>query len=389
MRRSYKFRLYPNKLQREALDRIFSFNTFLYNNALEQRISYYKRFKKSLSYNSQAGELLEIKEMFAEQTNIIYSQILQQTLKRLDAAYKNFFRRIKNKEKSVGFPRFRSEMKSICFPQSDLASGGVKRLPNNKIKIFGVDGEVSAVWHREIQGIVKTVSIKKSANKYYIIASCDHVPKEHREKTGKTIAIDFGLNSFITTDDGTKFHHPKPYKTAKEKLAYLQRKLAAKQRGSNNRRKAKLSLQKASEKVSNIRNDFQHKLSKQIIKQNDKIIIEKLNIQGMLQNKKDGKKFVKNLNISDASWGNFVSHLKHKAESAGVEIIEVDPKNTSKTCSKCGNIKEILKLSDRLYDCEACGFAKDRDINAAINIKNFGLGTSPAMAKSHFRSLRL
>jgi len=183
MRRSYKFRLYPNKLQREALDRIFSFNTFLYNNALEQRISYYKRFKKSLSYNSQAGELLEIKEMFAEQTNIIYSQILQQTLKRLDAAYKNFFRRIKNKEKSVGFPRFRSEMKSICFPQSDLASGGVKRLPNNKIKIFGVDGEVSAVWHREIQGIVKNVSIKRSANKYYIIASCDEVPKEHREKT--------------------------------------------------------------------------------------------------------------------------------------------------------------------------------------------------------------
>jgi putative transposase len=368
MRRSYKFRIYPNKIQREALDDIFYFNKFLY----------YSKYKKSISYNSQAAQLPEIKKSFADQANIIYSQTLQQTLKRLDNAYKNFFRRVKSGE-TPGFPRFKRELKSVCFPQCDLIKGGVKRLQNNKIKVFGIDTPIRIKWHREIKGKVKQVFIKKSADKYYLIAICDGVPAETHKPTGKIIAIDLGIETFITTDDGGKFHHPKPYKTAKEKLAYLNRKLALKQKNSNNRKRAKLAIQRAHEKVANIRADFQHKLSKQIVSENDTVIVEKLNISNMLEAK--GYE-VNKQNITDASWGNFITILKYKAESAGIKIIEVDPKNTSKMCSCCGNIKKELPLSVRLYECEGCGFKLDRDINAAINIRNIGLGMSPAVGKT-------
>jgi putative transposase len=359
------------------LDDIFYFNKFLYNSALEERRNYYRKYKKSISYKSQAAQLPEIKKSFADQANIIYSQTLQQTLKRLDTAYKNFFRRVKSGE-TPGFPRFKRELKSVCFPQCDLIKGGVKRLQNNKIKVFGIDTPIRIKWHREIKGRVKQVFIKKSADKYYLIVCCDEVPTEPHISTGKITAIDLGINTFITTDDGSKFHHPKAYKTAKEKLAYLNRKLALKQKNSNNRKRAKLAIQRAYEKVSNIRADFQHKLSKQIVSENDTVIVEKLNISNMLETK--GFE-VNKQNITDASWGNFVALLKYKAASAGVKIIEVDPKNTSKMCSCCGNIKHKLPLSVRLYECESCGFKLDRDINAAINIKNRGLGMSLAVAE--------
>ena len=241
MRLSYKYRIYLNKEQEEMLQKNFNFCCFLYNSALQERNDHYKRFGKGVSYNKQSAQLPEIKKEFAEQTQSIYSQSLQQVLKRLDGAYQNFFRRVKSKASKAGFPRYKSadRFKSIVFPQSDLNGFGVKLLANKKLSIFGIPGEVKVKWHRPFQGRCKQVSIVKQGDKFYIVLSCDDVPKEHLEKTGKTVAIDLGLTSFITTDDGTKFHHPKPYKTAKEKLAFLYKKLAAKLRRSNNRKKAK------------------------------------------------------------------------------------------------------------------------------------------------------
>jgi putative transposase len=253
-----------------------------------------------------------------------------------------------------------------------LSGSCVKKLANGKLRVSGL-GDISVVWHRPLQGRCKQVRIIKQADKYYICFSCEGVAEQPLASTGKTIAIDLGITSFITTDDGTKFHHPKPYKTAKEKLAYLNRKLAAKQRSSNNRKRALVALQRASEKVSNIRNDFQHKVAKQLVVENDIIIIEKLDIKNMLE----AKGFeVSKSNISDASWGSFAAKLSYKAESAGKKVILVDPRNTSKTCSKCLNIKENLELKERTYHCEACGFAIDRDLNATYNIRR--LGTSLA-----------
>ncbi len=375
MRLSFKYRLDLSKEQEKVLQNNFEFCRLLYNSALDERISYYKRFNKSISYNTQASSLPEVKKAFDKQSETIYSQSLQQVLKRLDGAYQHFFRRIKEGETS-GFPRFKAinRLRSICFPQSDLTGFGVKLLENKSLKIYGIPGEVKVNWHRPWNGRCKQVTIVKHSDKYYVVLSCDDVPLDLLPTTGKTIAIDLGLDSFATLDDGTKFHHPKPYKTAKEKLAYWNRKLALKQRGSKNRQKVKSSLEKTYDKISNIRDDFQHKLSKQLVKENDKIIVEKLNIKGMLE----AKGFeVSKSNIQDASWGNFVSKLTYKAERAGRKLITVDPRNTSKTCSKCGAIKERLALTEREYKCNACGIALDRDVNAAKNIKR--LGTSLAI----------
>jgi len=163
---------------------------------------------------------------------------------------------------------------------------------------------------------------------------------------------------------------PKPYKTSKEKLAFWQRKLALKQRGSNNRKKVKKQLARAYEKITNIREDFLHKTANKFIAENDLIIVEKLNIQSMMEQENHQ---VNKGNIQDASWGNCVSKLNYKAERAGRAVIEVDPANTSRMCSSCGNIKKKLKLSDRIYCCEKCGLKLDRDHNAAKNIYRLGM----------------
>lgn len=372
MNLSYKYRIYPNQIQREALDNVFDFCRFLYNNALEERINYYEKFNKSLTYNSQAKELPEVKEVFCEAKNV-YSQTLQSVLKRLDSSYQSFFRRIKTKSGGkAGFPRFKNKdrFRSILFPQCNLINGGVQKRPNNKLEVFKIPGEIKVVWHRPFQGRCKQVMITRANEKYYIILTCVEVPKEPRqESTGKEIGIDLGIESFVTFDDGAKLRNPKPYKTAKEKLAYLQRRLAAKRRGSNNRKRLKLRLGKQYEKVTNIRKDFQHKVSKQIVDSYDKICVEDLNIKSMLE----AKGFeVKKENIADASWGNFVALLEYKAEKAGILLVKVNPANTSKTCSRCDNIKEKLALTERVYHCEACGFVMDRDQNAALNIRRAG-----------------
>jgi putative transposase len=349
MRLSFKYRIYPNQDQEAKLLDNFDFCRFLYNNALEERISYYKTFDKSRSYVDQASFLPEIKKEFPKETSFIHSQVLQATLKQLETSYKNFFRRVKNGEEAKGFPRFKKEnrFRSICFPQvaSALDGGAIKLLDDKHINISKI-GSVKIEYHRPIQGQAKLARIvRQSGDKWFIVISCDNVPLSPLEKTGNTVAIDLGISNFITTDDGTTFHHPKPYKTSLEKLQYIAKKRAAKQRGSNNSKKMLVAEQRAHEKIVNIRSDFQHKIAKQLVAENDIIIVEDLNIKGMLE--AEGFS-VKKSNISDASWGNFVALLIYKAERAGKKVIEVDPRNTSKMCSCCGNIKNDLTLRDRV-----------------------------------------
>jgi putative transposase len=381
---SYKYRIYLNIEQQKIFQQNLNFCCDLYNSALQERRSFYKKYNKSISCFDQINQLPDIKKEFATQTLTIYSQSLQQVLKRLDAAYKNFFRRVEAKSGAVGFPRYKSpdRYKSILFPQCDLKIGGVKLVDKKHLKIFGLPGEVRIKMHRPYKGRCKQVSIVKQVDKFFVVLSCADVPAEHLQQTGKTVAIDLGLNSFITTDDGLKTHHPKPYRTAKEKLARLNRKLAAKQPGSNNRKRVKQQIARAYDKVSNIRNDFLHKTALRLVKENDTIITEKLNIKSMLAAK--GSE-VKNSNITDASWNRFSTLLSYKAERAGRKRIEVDPKDTSKTCSCCFQIKNDLKLQDRTFECAFCPFKCDRDQNAAINIRR--LGMSPVI-KTEASALR-
>jgi putative transposase len=373
MKLAFKYRLYPNKEQTQKLEGVFWFCRAVYNDALRERIDCYERTGNTLTYNQQSAELPEVKRLFPTETADIYSQTLQQVLKQLDGSYQHFFRKCKAGSGKPGFPRFKNadRFHSIHFPQCNLQTGGVKRLANDKVKIYGIPGEIKTVWHRPIQGRCKVVTISKKSGKWFLIASCDDVPLNILPATGKTIGIDMGLNSFITTDTGKKYVANKPYHTAKQKLAYWNRQLATKKRGSNNRKRAKHQLNKVYEKITNVRNDSQHKLAKQLITENDVIIVEKLNIQKMMTSDNHA---VKKENITDASWGNFRALLTYKAERAGRKVIEVNPANTSKMCSCCGNLKE-LTLADRTYHCEVCGLHMDRDQNAALNILR--LGTMP------------
>lgn len=386
MKLSFKYRIYPNKEQERKLFDILNFARFLYNCALEERIAFYKKEGKSRNHRQQVALLSEIKEMFPKETKHIYAQTLQATLNQLDAAYKNFFRRVKQGNNRPGFPKFknRKTFNSICFPQIHpyLNGRAIKLLDNKHIKTSKI-GSVRIEYSRPIRGKAKIAQIIHKGSKWFVSISCDEVPLESLPKTGKTIGIDLGLNSFATTDDGTTFHHPKPYKTSLQKLQHMQRKRELKKKGSNNYKKAIVAEQRLHEKIKNIRSDFHHKLSRKLLEENDVLIIEDLSIKSMIENK---EKLAKNSNILDAAWGNFISLLLYKAIRFGRNVIVVDPKNTSKMCSCCGKINNDLTLKDRIYICDyasgGCGLGIDRDLNAAINIKSKGVGTILVAAKA-------
>jgi putative transposase len=391
MKLSFKYRLYPNKVQREALDGILASCRFLYNCALEERINSYKQCGVSLSYNVQAKELVGIVDAFPEFSNVL-AQTRQQVLKTLDTAFQNFFRRVKQGTEKPGYPRFKNQyrFRSICFPQPqvDLLSGrgsGIKLLPNGKLKVFGIPGDLKVIFHRPFQGRVKQARIlKEPGNKWFLVLFCDDVPVVPVEKTGRTVGIDLGLNTFIVASDGTKFHAPKPYKTSLEKLRFKQQKLAAKLKLNGNKRtnnvvRLRDEIARTHSKVANVRKDFAHKTANELFKKYDTVYFEDLDVQGMLEQKREpGKIAPLNRNIADAAWGLFTSLLPYKAERAGKGQKTIPPANTSKMCSGCGNVKQDLSLADRTYHCEPCGLAIDRDLNSAINIER--LGTSLAVA---------
>lgn len=385
--RSFKYRIYPSHSQEECLKDILLQNQILYNCALSQRIEYYRKAKlnnsnkRSLSYYDQSRQLVDLRAELPEYKKI-YSQTLQHTLKKVDLAYQAFFARVK-KGLTPGFPRFKSidRYNSFTFPQISCHNkkgwiGGIK-LTGNKLKVHGVTRTIKVVVHRLLEGTPKTATIKReSSGKWHIIIVCDNVLSNDIIKTNhKTSGIDLGITNFLTFDNGEKIDHPKPTKAFAAKLAKLQGRLSRKKYKSNNRKKAKIKVAKTYEKIRNIRNDFAHKLSNKLVKSHDKIILEKLDIKNMIA--KDSKNLSKS--IYDVSWSKFTEYLKYKAEEAGTELIFVNPRNTSKTCSGCGNIKDNLELSDRVYNCSLCSLKLDRDINAAKNIKKLGLGNNPVI----------
>jgi len=386
MRLSYKYRIYPNDIQRKALDDSLYLCRYLYNSALQERRSYYKRYGKGISYHSQSKELKEITELFPEFKSV-YSQTRQQVLMQLDSAFNNFFRRVKAGE-NPGYPRFkgRDAFNSISFPQpkADLSGGGVKRLPNNKLQVFGIPGEIKVWWHRPFKGRCKQVRLCREGDKYYIVLSCDEVPKEPLAKTGKEVGIDLGITSFITTDDGAKLHHPRALKVMSQKLIAAQQIFDRKKKGSKNKLRAKLRLAHLHERTSNIRKDFLHKTALQLCKDYDKIILEKLDISAMMQNSDHKDETSLHKSIADASWSYFANILSYKAERADKEVIFVDPKNTSKTCSCCGHVQN-MPLEKREFHCGRCESILDRDVNAAINIKRRGsrLAMSKGISEAH------
>lgn len=370
--RTYKYRLCPTKYQVQLLADTLESCRALYNCALEQRKLAYRQFGVSLNYYSQADELKEIKEYFPEYKQV-HSQVLQDVLKRVDKAFQNFFHRLKSGKKP-GYPRYKGYgwYDSFTYPQSGFSlsdnSKGNQRLKLSKI------GNIKVKLHRKIQGTIKTCTIKREVDKWYVCFSCEVEPK-YLPKTNKAVGIDVGLEKFATLSDGTIIENPRYLRKSEAKLKREQRKLSRNKKGSNSRKKQKIKLAKIHRKIKNQRNDFLHKESNKLVNNYDTIVFEDLRIKNMVKNHKLAK------SISDASWSKFIEYTTYKAESAGKQVILVNPRNTSQICSGCGVIVK-KSLSVRVHKCPYCGLVLDRDINAAINILRAGtaLGGATAVA---------
>ncbi|WYE42374.1 transposase [Fusobacterium animalis] len=275
----------------------------------------------------------------------------------LEKAYKNFL-----KNKDFGFPKYKS--KSNPVQSYTTNNQNTIYIRDSYIKLPKLKSLVKIKLHRKIKGIIKLVTISKNSLNHYFASILCEEEIEELAKTNKNIGIDLGIKEFATMSDCTKVENLKLSKEYEKKLKREQRKLS----DSKNYQKQKKKVAKIHNKIRNKRKDFINKLSTKIINNHDIICIEDLNIKGMLKNHKIAK------SISDVSWSEFRRQLEYKANWYGRKIIKVPTfYPSSKTCSSCGNIKETLKLSERIYHCECCGLEIDRDYNASINILRKGL----------------
>lgn len=349
---SYKYRIYPTKSQSEIIQKQFNLCRWLYNSALEHRITAYKNLGVNISCRNQESELVAIKEQFPE-FKTIHSQVLQQVLKRIDAAFQNFFRRVKRGQKS-GFPRFQGKgrFNSICYPQSGF------KIIANRVELSKIGG-IKVKLHRRIEGTTKTCTIKKYGNQWYIVFASDIKNDIVKKPVSSAIGIDLGLENFAVFSDGNKIDNPRCLRKSEEKLKEVQSKYS-KHKGKETKKK----LSALHRKVANQRIDFLHKSSRVLVDKYNLIAYEDLNIKKMTQGS-----FAKS--IHDAGWGKFIEMLKYKAEKAGTYAIAVNPRNTSKICSGCGTIVE-KKISDRQHNCPVCELSIHRDLNASYNILRLG-----------------
>jgi putative transposase len=358
LRKSFKYRIYPNKAQTEALIYQLREACDLYNCALDERIGAYRICRKSITYYDQASQL---KPMRAEGLiGVANFSCCQDILRRLDKTFKAFFGRIKRGGRP-GFPRFKSSRRydSLTFPSYGDGCG----LDGRLVRIQGV-GEIKVKLHRPVEGKIKTVAIKREAGRWFAIFSvkCSIFPLP---VSSATIGIDMGLTAFVTLSDGTEIDNPRLRRDAQRRLRVAQRTVARrKNKRSNRRRKAVAALQKQHAHIQNKRSDFQHKVSRILVNSYGVIAVEDLNIKGLASG-------MLAKSVNDAGWGYFLSKLAYKAESAGREFIKVDPRNTSQTCI-CGQ-RVAKTLSERWHSCPGCGLSQSRDHVSAQVILRLGL----------------
>jgi putative transposase len=347
VRFAFKYRLYPTKAQIEFLDGELREACSLYNAGLEERIGAYKTCRKSINYYDQANQL---KAMRADGCLTLSNfSCCQDVLRRLDKTFKAFFARVKRGDKP-GFPRFRSfrRFDSITFPSY---GDGCRLLDNGKLRIQGA-GHIKVKLHRPVEGTIKTVTIKRQAGKWFVCFSVERSTSPLPESSD-AVGIDVGLTSFAVLSDGTDIENPRWYRAGQAKLRVAQRRVARRpNKRSNRRRKAVLLLQKAHARIANQRTDFHHKLSRNIVNDFGLIAVENLNVKGLASG-------MLAKSVHDAGWSQFLSYLTYKAEDAGRELVKVDPRGTSQTCT-CG-ARVPKRLQDRWHSCPACGLSAGRD----------------------------
>jgi len=356
--KSFKFRIYPNKEQEILIAKHFGACRFVFNHYLNKRKESYLEDKKSLNYYDNANDLTQFKK--DENFNWlkeINSQSLQSSLRNLDTAYGKFFR------KQTKFPRFKSkyDRQSFKIPQ-------FVKLENNELILPKFKSGIKINLHQEVNGEILFATISKSTTgKYYVSITCE-VNYKPFDKTGSEIGIDTGIKDLAILSDGTTYENIKTLKKNLKKVKYNQRQLSKKTKGSSSRNKQKQKLDIVHEKITNVRKDYLHKVSTEIVKNHDIISVEDLAVKNIMKNHKLAQA------MSDVSLGSFYSMLEYKSNWNDKQFVKIDrffP--SSKMCSKCGWINQDLTLNIREWICPSCGENHDRDFNASKNILKQGL----------------
>jgi len=362
--KAYKFRLMPNKTQTNIIERTIGCARFVYNCMLADKIKHYKDTKLSLK-NTPA----QYKTKF-EFLKEVDSLALANAQMNLETAYSNFFRRAKQNKKEVGFPKFKSKKKCNWSYTTNNQKDSI-RIENNKIKLPKT-GFVKFVQHRQISDdqIIKSVTITKTrTNNYYISILVEYETQVVKKDIEKVIGLDFSMKELYVDSNAYSANFPRFFRLAQIKLAKEQRIFSHRRPGSKRYEKQKLKVAKVHEHTANQRKDFLHKESHKLANVYDMVCIEDLNMQAMSQCLNFGK------SVSDNGWGMFSTFLKYKLEDQGKKLFVIDKWfPSSKMCNVCGYLNKELTLSDREWQCD-CGTIHNRDHNAAINIRNFGIRT--------------
>lgn len=365
MLKGYKYRLYPNDDQKLLLDKHLGCVRFIYNLALETKQTAYAGNKISLSYNELSAQLTDLKKE-CEWLKEVNSQCLQMALRNLDNSFHNFFKGRAN------YPTFKKKnhRQSFQLPQNVTVN-----FRNNCIDLPKFKQPIRAVLHRPFKGEIKTVTISKTqSGKYFVAILVDnHIEPIKPIKSTNAVGIDFGIKTFATCSDGTEYANPKHLKKAMDKLKWIQRQYSKKKKDSSRKKIWKLRVAKLYENITNQRKDFLHKTSNEITNRFDLIILEDLNIKGMVKNHAIAGA------IGDCGWNMFEAMLKYKSEWKGKKVEYIGRfEPSSKICGDCGYKNDALSLKDREWACPECGVIHDRDRNAANNILSFGLRNSGA-----------
>jgi putative transposase len=345
-----KLRFYPNKEQEILLENTFGCARWVYNQARALREEAYKNNKQRISFK-MTSELLPSWKKSNPWLREVSAVPLQQALRQLDRGYQNFF------AKRAKYPRFRSkeDNQSVVFMKNAFM------FEDGQITLAKMITPLKIIWSRQLPSSPTSITISRDrAGRWFAAFRCEHEPE--KLEGGGRIGIDLGLNHLITLDDGTKIENPRHLRKREHRLRKAQRALSRKRKGSKNRAKARLRVAREHARVSDARRDHLHKLTTRLIRENQTICVENLNIKGLVRTR-----LAKS--ISDASWGEIIRQLTYKAAWYGRELVKIDRFFPStKACSSCGVVHGSKPLSVREWTCDDCGAEHDRDVNAAMNI---------------------